>query len=122
MKAVASKFISLLISLAWVDFALGVDLYTPNVPVAPEGEVFHCSAINVSNQARLVRIELRDHTGEVINFQESLLNPGAAMWTQIQNSGSSFFDRFCKVTVDGRKSDVRAGAILSPRGAFMPAE
>jgi hypothetical protein len=127
MRMLASALTALLVALvlAWPSIIFGADvhLFTPAVAVQA-GEAIICSALNVSNQTLHLKYEIRDQNGSLIGDQDfPSVSPGSAPILFVGNIGAGFIMRYCKfIMVTGGKTDVRAGATITPGAVVIPAQ
>jgi hypothetical protein len=121
MRTLASVLTAILVALAFPSIVFGAELLTSAVVLVP-GEIFSCSALNASNEQRQITVAIRDLAGTTTGFTTASPNPGGAVSISFVNTGTNVETRSCSVSVDGPKSSVRAGANISPGGAFLPAQ
>ncbi|HEV8579076.1 MAG TPA: hypothetical protein VGX68_08320 [Thermoanaerobaculia bacterium] len=113
---------SCLLSLLFAGSVSAVTLFSP--PLVPEGNnVLDCYLVNVSNQAREVRIQIFSREGDVIETVKTTLEPGEE---DVARAGANLLPRYCKFVVAGKKTDFRASVLVRQDGvgaiSALPAE
>jgi hypothetical protein len=126
MRMLSSALTALLVAIACPNIVFGAEvvLFTPAVPIN-SGEAIICSALNVSNQTLHLQLEVREQNGALIGTALDFpgASPGRAPFLFDSNVGVGFVIRYCKVIiVTGGKTDVRAGATITPGAVFLPAQ
>ena|SRR3990172_2509620 len=88
-------------------------LFTPAISAAGKRVFLVCSAVNVSDQTKTIRVETNDsQTGLTMSSTESDVAPGQAISTAVRPSPHQRIDAYCMITVDGKKTTVRGAAYI----------
>lgn len=111
-----------LLSLLFASSASALTLFSP--PLVPEGNnVLDCYLVNVSNQARNVRIQIFNRDGGVIETVDTTLQPGQE---DVARADANQLPRYCKFVVAGKRADFRASVLVRQDGvgaiSALPAE
>jgi hypothetical protein len=111
-----------ILGLLFASSASALTLFSP--PLVPEGNnVLDCYLVNVSNQARDVRIEIFSREGIAIETVRTTLQPGEE---DVARAGADQLPRYCKFVVNGKKTDFRASVLVRQDGvgaiSALPAE
>jgi hypothetical protein len=122
MTASKSLISACILSLLIASSASAVTLFSP--PLVPDGDnVLDCYLVNVSNQARGVRIQIFNREGDVIETVETTLQPGQE---DVARANADQLPRYCKFVVNGKKTDFRASVLVRQDGvgaiSALPAE
>ena len=83
-------------------------LFSPMLRAPADGG-FYCSAVNISNQRRTVRVLACDSTGACLGGSNlRVLDPGDVASLTVSRLDTSPATSYCKVMVDGLKTTLRA--------------
>lgn len=103
---------SALFSMVVATGAQAATLVSP--PLVPEGKSFlDCYLVNVTDEARTVRIEVFSRDGQVIEAVDTTLEPGEE---DVARATSAEQPRYCKFIVDGTRAEFRASILVRRPG------
>jgi hypothetical protein len=106
--------LTVVLILALTGAARAATLFTPPLFLEGEGRLLVCHLTNVTAQSRSVQSRIFNAVGTVVVGTRNFTL--AAGETELLDAAAAHIPRYCKFTVDGPKSTVRASACVTELG------